>query len=63
VKVRGWWSPAQRGITGTTRTCNLRIRSRPTAVHAVSHSAVPAGRVRCAVQLIRPGHRLLYLAE
>jgi hypothetical protein len=44
------------GDPGRTRTCTLRIRSRPTAVHAVSPGVVHAGQVGCAVQLIQPRH-------
>ena len=39
---------------GRTRTCTLRIRSRPRAVHTVLHAAVLAGQVGWAVQLMRP---------
>jgi hypothetical protein len=36
-------------------SCTLRIRSRPTAVHAVLHGVISAAHVRWVVQLIRAG--------
>jgi hypothetical protein len=41
---------------GRTRTCNLRIRGRPTAVRAVLQGAVQAGQVGWIVQAVRPCH-------
>jgi hypothetical protein len=35
---------------GRTRTCNLRIRSRPTVVHGVAQGVVLAGQVNWVVQ-------------
>ena len=34
------------GAPGRTQTCTLRIRSRPTTVHAVAQGTVLAGQVR-----------------
>jgi hypothetical protein len=41
---------------GRTRTCTLRIRSRPTAVYAVLQGVVLTGQVGSAIQLIRLCH-------
>jgi hypothetical protein len=43
---------ASMGAPGRTRTCNLRIRSRLTTVHAVFQSAVLAAQVESAVQVM-----------
>jgi hypothetical protein len=51
--VRAAWDPNP----------NRQIRSRSTTVYAVSASGVLAGRVRYAVQLMRPSHVVLRLAE
>jgi hypothetical protein len=48
---------------GRTRTCNLRIRSRPTPVHGVSRRAVLAGQVGVAVQLVGTRRVLLCVGE
>ena len=39
---------------GRTRTCTLRIISRPTAVHGVARGGVVAAQVRSVVRLMRP---------
>jgi hypothetical protein len=51
------------GAPGRTRTCNLRIRSRPTAVHAVFQGAVHAGQVRYTVQPVGARRALFSRAE
>jgi hypothetical protein len=40
---------------GRTRTCNLRIRSKPRPVHLMLPWSIAAGRVWSAVQLVTTG--------
>jgi ClpX C4-type zinc finger len=48
---------------GRTRTCTLRIRSRPMTVQTVSPGVVLAGQVGWVVQAVRPSHVVSCLAE
>jgi hypothetical protein len=48
---------------GRTRTCTLRIRSRPTTVHAVVRGGVVAAQVRWVVRLMRLCCAVWCLAE
>jgi hypothetical protein len=48
---------------GRTRTCNLRIRGRPTNVYTVQLEAVLAAQVGYVIRLIRPCRAELSMAE